>query len=603
VSAVGLTADQLGEVFPFHLACDEALRIVQIGPQLGRLLAPLSIGDPFTRHFAIERPVLQEVSAAQLRASARAVCLMRYTGDSPKLKLRGQWMSAGGGRLLFVGGPWLTDVADIATLGLRLDAFPAHDPLVDLLFLMQGSQAALADAERLAKKLRLDVAARNEAEAEVRRLNRDLEGRVAARTAELEAANRQLQSAKEQAERATRVKSEFLANMSHEIRTPMNGVLGMTELLLETALNKSQRNYAEGIRGSGEMLLSVINDILDFSKIEAGKLELDETEFDLRKVVQGVTGMLAGQARAKGLKLAFRIEDDVPATVVGDARRLSQVLVNLIANAVKFTERGDVTVSLRCPAPQEDADGRCLLHFSVRDSGIGIAPDVQPRLFQAFTQADSSTTRKYGGTGLGLAICRQLVDLMGGEIGADSAPGQGSLFWFTVRLPRGEARPREASASGGGRRAASAARALVARALLAEDNRVNQQIGTAMLESLGCEVTVVGNGREALDAVFNNRYDIVFMDCQMPEMDGYQATRAIRLREDEVRARGGEARRVPIVALTASAMTGDRERCLAAGMDDYVAKPFNKEQLREQIRRWAKSGVRGGLSRSGTRDQ
>jgi signal transduction histidine kinase/ActR/RegA family two-component response regulator len=602
VSAVGLSAEQLGEVFPFHLACDEALRIVQIGPQLGRLLAPLSVGDPFARHFAIERPVLPEVTAAGLRASARAVCLMRYTGDSPRLKLRGQWMSGGGGRLLFVGGPWLTDVADIATLGLRLDAFPAHDPLVDLLFLMQGSQAALADAERLAKKLRLDVAARNEAEAEVRRLNRDLERRVAARTAELEAANRQLQSAKEQAERASRVKSEFLANMSHEIRTPMNGVLGMTELLLETALTESQRHYAEGIRGSGEMLLSVINDILDFSKIEAGKLELDATEFDLRKVVRGVTGMLAGQARAKGLKLACRIEDDVPATVVGDARRLSQVLVNLIANAIKFTERGEVIVSLQRPAQQDGADGRCLLRFAVRDSGIGIAPDVQPRLFQPFAQADSSTTRKYGGTGLGLAICRQLIDLMGGEIGADSAPGQGSLFWFTVRLPRGEAQPIEAAASG--RAAASAApQAHVARALLAEDNRVNREIGTAMLESLGCEVTVVGTGREALEEVFNNRYDIVFMDCQMPEMDGYQATRAIRLREGELGAQGGEARRVPIVALTASAMTGDRERCLAAGMDDYVAKPFNKEQLREQIRKWAVSGVRGGLSRSGTRDQ
>ncbi len=588
MSAAGLSADQLGEVFPFHLVCDESLRIVQVGPQLGRLLASLAIGDAFTRHFAIERPVLPEVDGARLRSIARAVCLMRYTGDSPKLKLRGEWLAAGDGRLLFVGGPWVTDIADISALGLRLDAFPAHDSLVDLLFLMQSSQAALADAERLANKLRLDVAARREAEEEVRRLNRDLEGRVAARTAELESANRQLQAAKDQAEKASRVKSEFLANMSHEIRTPMNGVLGMTELLLETALNEPQRRYAEGIRGSGEMLLSVINDILDFSKIEAGKLELDAVEFDPRKLANGVTTMLSGQARAKGLTLACRVDDDVPATAIGDARRVSQVLVNLIANAVKFTERGEVIVSLRRLA-QPEADGRCALHFSVRDSGIGIEPELRPRLFQAFSQADSSTTRKYGGTGLGLAICRQLVELMGGDIGADSVPGAGSTFWFTVRLPLGNSRPGETPAGGGDRLAASAAPQLpVAQALLAEDNLVNQEIGTAMLESLGCKVTVVENGREALDAVFRNRYDIVFMDCQMPEMDGYQATRAIRLREGELGTVGRKLPHVPIVALTASAMAGDRERCLAAGMDDYIAKPFNKDQLRPMIGRWAK---------------
>ncbi|MEX0771178.1 MAG: response regulator [Balneolaceae bacterium] len=426
-----------------------------------------------------------------------------------------------------------------------------------------------------------------------------LETEVKERTRDLQELLNKYKGMKEEAERAAEAKGTFLANMSHEIRTPMNGILAMNELLLETELTEEQEEYCDLAQQSAQALLRIINDILDFSKIEAGKMDLEEIPFNLKDLVSGVSKMASASARDKDLNVRFDIDDAIPDQVIGDPTRIQQILLNYGNNAVKFTDKGSIEFNIEL---LDEDKNNLHLKFSVTDTGTGISEEKLATLFTPFSQADSSTTRKYGGTGLGLAICRQLADLMNGEVGADSEEGKGSTFWFDVTLSK-----KLKNKSSGNTKEKSPVSETVqkqtrsdtdhahetqhsdppVKILVAEDTKINRIVLDRLLHKENFELNFVNNGKEAVEAVKNNQFEIVLMDLQMPVMDGIEAAKAIRKMEMQKKNKN----RLPIIALTGSAVNQETTACFDAGMDDYLTKPIPKKKLLETLNKWKERAV------------
>lgn len=407
-------------------------------------------------------------------------------------------------------------------------------------------------------------------------LNTQLEQKVALRTAELQKQTAQLKASKESAEVANRAKSEFLANMSHEIRTPLNAVLGFAEILEMTPLSADQQEAVQCIMQGGKSLIVIINDILDLSKLEVLELQLTATEFDLRVLIRELVQLFQPQATVKGLAIVSVLPPEMPAQFVGPVDRLRQVLMNLIGNAIKFTSAGRITLQVTWyPSSQAKPE---TLYFSVQDTGIGIHPSDQARIFEPFVQVDASQTRQYPGTGLGLTICQKIVRLMGGNIQLKSAPGQGAKFWFTVPLSSAADAVAQAVLPTPVRPHRLSANSAI-QVLIVEDNPINQRLMLRVLNNLGYQAETVSHGQQALDLLAEQPYDLILMDCQMPVLDGYETTRLLRQRE-------GTLHHTIVIGVTASAMVGDREKCLTAGMDDYLSKPIQVKTLASLLEHW-----------------
>jgi len=537
-AVLNLSPQAFAAAFPFHMVLDDELRVLQTGAVLSRLCPKLTEGAALADHFVVQRPAMRRMDFDALVKHHASLFVLHHR-DGP-LRLRGE-IVAQGRHLFFLGSPWVTGMTDLQQIGLTLNDFAVHDPAVDMLFLLQTKNKALADAQELSRRLR--------------------EQKDNLKIAML---------ATEVAEQANRTKSEFLAVMSHEIRTPLNGVLGMLDYLLADELSTKQRHCATTAAKSGKTLLGIIDDILDFSKVEAGKLELETIDFSLRRTVGDVIELMEFQAREKGLEIALEIAAETPDDLKGDPARIRQVLVNYLGNAIKFSHSGRVSVR---SCLLDETDTHATVRFEVQDTGIGIAATAQRTLFEPFTQADASTTRRYKGTGLGLAICKKLASLMGGEVGVRSDIGQGSTFWFSVRLQKGSAtEPAPA-------RSARAPETFSGHLLICEDDPVNQLVAKLHLNALGLSVDIVDNGAAAVAATARKRYDLAMLDMRLPDMDGLDACRVIRAQQRD----GGH---LPIVIWTASMLGVDYGRAAEVGADAVLGKPFELDALKQLLARF-----------------
>jgi len=519
------SADDLSSIFPFHVTVSDRLEIVQFGAGLARLFPQLAAGNRLEDHFHILRPNLLSRKFRSIEDHRNTTFELEAKSSAFRLF----------GPLIYGGYPdtWV------------LLASPRLNGIDELRAIAPTEAKSLAGAQP-----RLEPQAR-----ELLHRNQELTHALAAMA-------------------VSELKNSSIANLSHEMRTPISGVIGLTEMVLDSQLSADQRENLEAVKTSAESLLVLLNDILDFSKVEAGKLDIDTSPFSLRRTLRAVLKVLYVRSAGKAVDLSLRVAEEIPDCLEGDAGRLRQILTNLVGNAIKFTERGSVRIAVDTETSAADQ----LIRFSITDTGIGIPPEKLGLIFEPFRQADDSISRKYGGTGLGLSISSRLVELMGGSLEVSSQPGRGSTFSFT--LPLRIDRPAsysvvDASTPPGETRAPDIVGLKV---LLAEDHLVNQKIAVRLLEKQGCSVTAVATGVEALQALANDHFDLILMDVQMPEMDGLAATASIRAAEQ------GGSTHLPIVAITAHALQGDRTRFLASGMDGYISKPIRSLELLEAIR-------------------
>jgi signal transduction histidine kinase/ActR/RegA family two-component response regulator len=544
-----LTAPSFAAAFPFHVILDQELRVVQMGHALRKCCTDLFAGTSWHESFEVVKPDLAAIAFDELCRHPASVFLIRHRRSG--LKLRGQMMQDGAPpRLFFLGSPWVTDLNELRRFKLDIKDYPLHDASADFLFMLRSRDMAMNDAKRMADKLQQHSV--------------------------------ELRRAKRVAEQASQSKSRFLATMSHEIRTPMNGIIAMADLMLRSTLDGEAREQLQVINTSANALMVLLDDILDFSKIEAGMMDLVEVDMSPHQLVREVSDLFAQTALTRQLMLETTIAGSVPKWVRGDPNRIRQVLINLVGNALKFTAEGSVTVSLDTAGT--DAAGRVVLRLAVVDTGIGIAESDLKNIFDPFVQIDSSLSRRYGGSGLGLGICKRLVALMRGELGVTSEIGKGSNFWFTI--PVVAAAELHAPAAAAAPDADDAVPYFALRVLVAEDNQINQRVARSIFTKLGCEVDIVPDGDAAVHAVERGSYDLVFMDLQMPNVDGLESTRRIR-------ALPNDPCRIPIIAMTANAMPEDREACFAAGMNGYLAKPIRIAEVAAVLRQQAPERVSG----------